>query len=141
MNKRVKDFNQYLTTMGMNLTHQRTAIADAFFSTKGHVSTEELYRIMNKKHPQIGYSTVYRTLKLLSKGGLATERHFKNGHTRYEHIAEKKHHDHIMCLNCGKIVEFENKKIEELQKEIAIEHNFVIHDHKMELYGYCPKCR
>ena len=90
--------------------------------------------------PDIGYATVYRTLKLLVNVGLASERSFSENVTRFEPIHTNKHHDHMICIRCGKIMEFENPKIERLQKETAKEYKFHIVSHKLELYGYCQKC-
>ena len=89
-------------------------------------------------HPNIGYTTVYRTMKLLCDAGLATERHFDGGVTRYE--IEHEHHDHLVCLRCGKIIEFECAMIEKTQQEIADRYRFRVLRHRHELYGHCDTC-
>ena len=95
---------------------------------------------MTKVNPKIGYTTVYRTLKLLTRLGLAEERKFADGETRYEPIARGGHHDHLICLGCGKIIEFEDDAIETLQNRIADRYRFKIFHHRMELYGRCGEC-
>lgn len=123
------------------MTHQREEIAQTFLDSTRHLSAEELYRLIQKGHPEMGLSTIYRTLKLLVEAGLASQREFGDGITRYEPVAGGRHHDHLICVNCGAIIEFQNQKIEELQKEVAENNNFTVLQHKLELYGYCEKCR
>jgi len=123
------------------VTHQREEIAQTFLDSTRHLSAEELYRLIQKGHPEMGLSTIYRTLKLLVEAGLASQREFGDGITRYEPVAGGRHHDHLICVNCGAIIEFQNQKIEELQKEVAENNNFTVLQHKLELYGYCEKCR
>jgi Fur family ferric uptake transcriptional regulator len=125
---------------GVKHTAQREAIVREFLATKEHVSIDELLKRVRVQHPNVGYATVYRTLRLLKEIGLADERHFGDGKALYEPIGEH-HHDHLICTRCGKIVEFENEEIEALQKEVAREHGFVISGHKMELYGQCADCQ
>ena len=132
---------EYLRHKGLKVTQQREEIAQIFLSSAHHLSAEELYQQTRKTHPEVGLSTVYRTLKLLVEASLATERQFGERITRYEPVARGEHHDHIICINCGVIVEFENRKIEELQREVAERNNFTVLRHKLELYGYCQKCR
>ncbi len=133
-------FKTYLREQRLKSTAQRDAIVEIFLKGAGHVSVEELYGAVRKQNPRIGYATVYRTMKLLTECGLADERHFRNGEARYE-IAEKDHHDHLICERCGKIVEFEEDRIEALQEETARRLGFELRGHKMELYGVCLDCR
>lgn len=136
-----KIFRDYITQKGLKSTRQRDIILDAFLSSERHLSIEELYLKLRSKHPSIGYATVYRTLKLFAESGIAREIQFGDGQTRYEHVAEGEHHDHLVCTRCGAIAEFENEAIEKLQDEVAKIHGFVIENHKLELYGICAKCR
>ena len=92
------------------------------------------------KDPRVGYATVYRTLKLLTECGVANERRFGDGLTRYELADDRTHHDHIICIECGKITEFEEPRIEVLQEEIASRHGYELRSHKHEMYGVCPDC-
>ena len=129
---------RYLEEHNLKHTKQRDVILDAFLDSKGHVTSEELYQHVREQHPNIGYTTVYRTMKLLADAGVAQERHFGDGVTRYE--VEQEHHDHLVCLGCGRIVEFECEEIEAAQREIAKRHRFRLERHRHELYGYCAAC-
>ncbi|MBI2411583.1 MAG: transcriptional repressor [Deltaproteobacteria bacterium] len=130
----------YLETKGLKSTAQRDYIADVFFKTNTHISLEELLKKVKRKTPNIGYATVYRTMKLLTECGLAISRQFGDGQTRYENLPENGHHDHIICIKCSKIAEFQNQKIEQLQAEAAKKLGFTVVNHKLELYGYCSDC-
>jgi len=138
--QRQQQFQQYLVRSGLKATRQRELIARAFFATSSHISAEALYRRVNGRDRRIGLVTVYRTLKLLKDAGLAHERQFGEGRALFEH-ATKRHHDHMICTHCGKITEFENCEIEELQEQVARRFGFTLQDHKLELYGLCQECR
>lgn len=125
---------------GLKSTRQRAEIFEVFLNSAGHRSLAEIHALVAKQDPKVGYTTVYRTLKLLLRLGLATERKFADGETRYEPNPEGTHHDHLICLRCGKIVEFKEEAIESLQTKIARRHGFTIFNHRMELYGACGSC-
>ncbi len=130
---------RYLESHHLKHTKQREAILDAFLAVSGHVTSEDLFQRVRDANPSIGYTTVYRTMKLLCDAGLAIERHFEDGVTRYE--IEHEHHDHLVCTKCGKIIEFECSMIESAQIEIADRYGFRILRHRHELYGHCSSCR
>jgi Fur family ferric uptake transcriptional regulator len=134
-------FHDYLHDKGLKSTQQRDNIVSFFLKEDKHFTTEELYREVQKSQPEIGYATIHRTLKLLVDAGLATECQFSDGLIRFEPVHKGEHHDHIVCLKCGKIIEFENDEIERLQIEVARKHNFTLTIHKCVLYGYCSKCK
>ncbi len=131
----------FLKKKGFKSTRQRDIIVTEFLKSREHVTAEELYNRINKKYKEIGFTTVYRTLKLLAESGLAAEQIFADNLMRYEPLSEEEHHDHLICVHCGSITEFENPKMERLQKNIANEFGFYIVNHKMEFYGYCRRCR
>ena len=131
----------HMAKKGLRSTDQRRHIVEAFFRAPNHVSIEELLAQVRAEQPKVGYATVYRTLKLLAECGIAHERHFGDGLTRYELADESSHHDHLICIECGAITEFEEPKIETLQEEIAERYGYSLRTHKHELYGLCPKCR
>jgi Fur family ferric uptake transcriptional regulator len=135
-----KIFSDFIAQKGLKSTRQRDIILDAFLSSDRHLSIEDLYLKIRAKHPNIGYATVYRTLKLFAESGIAREIQFGDGQTRYEHVAAGEHHDHLVCTRCAAIVEFENETIEQLQAEVAASHGFLIEKHKLEIYGLCQKC-
>ncbi len=130
-----------MTRKGLKSTQQREIILDEFLRSSSHLSTEDLYLRLRKRHPGIGYATVYRTLKLFAESGIAEERHFGDGQTRYESVSGQEHHDHLICTACGAILEFENPEIERLQDKVAKEHGFRIKSHRLDLYGLCGKCQ
>jgi len=131
----------YLRRKGLKITQQRQEIAEKFLGANRHLSAEELYQSIRRTHPEVGLSTVYRTLKLLVDAGLASRRDFGDGIMRYEPCSDEGHHDHLICIRCGAIIEFENQKIEALQKEVAALKGFTVTRHRLEIYGYCEKCR
>ncbi|MFM8409456.1 MAG: Fur family transcriptional regulator [Alphaproteobacteria bacterium] len=140
--ERFAAFRRALKDKGLKSTSQRDDIAHVFFGSQRHLSVDELYREVRKVNPRVGYATVYRTIKLLKECGLADEQHFADGQTRYESAkGDDHHHDHILCDRCGKIVEFADDALEQLQEEIAARLGFVLARHRMELYGICRECR
>jgi Fur family ferric uptake transcriptional regulator len=134
-------FIQYLKQKNLKWSKQRESVVDLFLSAQRHISTEELYQLVIKQFPQIGYSTVHRTLKLLSECGLVSERKFGDRYTRFELKHKDQHHDHFICIKCGNIVEFECKEIEKMQEALAKERGFKVTHHKLELYGLCRNCK
>ncbi len=128
----------YITDRRLNITAQREAIVEMFLRTREHVSIDELLSKVRKRQPRVGYATVYRTLKLLVDSGLAVERQFGDGQARYEVVGD--HHDHLICVKCSLILEFEDDEIERLQDRIAERlGGFTVLRHRHELYGLCPK--
>ena len=130
---------RYLEGKGLKRTKQREAILDVFLEAKGHATSEQIFQRVREDGSNIGYTTVYRTMKILCDAGLAQERHFDDGITRYE--AAHEHHDHLVCTSCGKIVEFECHEIELAQDRIATRFDFQVLRHRHELYGHCSQCR
>jgi len=141
MQKKLRQFQHYMSRSGLKATRQRHLIAKAFFATDTHISAEALYRRVSGRDRRIGLVTVYRTLKLLMEAGLAHERQFGEGRALFEHASSDRHHDHMICTHCGQITEFENCEIEALQEQVARRLGFTIQYHKLELYGHCRDCR
>jgi Fur family ferric uptake transcriptional regulator len=137
----VAQLSEYLAGQGLRSTNQRDAILKVFIEAGRHLSAEDLYVRVKKASPGIGYATVYRTLKLLADAGLAEERRFADGFTRFEYKNSSGHHDHLICTRCGAIIEFENERIEALQQDVARKKGFKVHSHKLELYGLCSGCQ
>jgi Fur family transcriptional regulator, ferric uptake regulator len=143
MPKAVKEqLNAYIARAGLKTSRQRELIADVFFTVGGHVSVDELLAAVHQHDRGVGQATVYRTMKLLTIAGLAVARQFGDGQARYELATDHDHHhDHLICVRCGRIVEFVEENIERLQDNVARLHGFVVTHHKMELYGVCPACQ
>src|ERR1700752_2375821 len=128
----------YIQDRRLNTTAQREAIVEQFLRTRDHVSIDELLVKVRKRQPRVGYATVYRTLKLLVDSGLAGARQFGDGQARYEVVGD--HHDHLICVKCGLILEFEDDEIERLQDKIAQRMGgFTVLPPRHERYGLRPK--
>lgn len=135
--EQLESFKSYLTSMGLKYTRQREAIAEVFFDSGAHLSLTDLLDLAKVRHPSVGYATVYRTMKILAESGLATEHKFAEGNVRYEPSVEGEHHDHLICVDCGKIVEYEDEQIERLQEELARQRGFRVVSHRHEIYAQC----
>ena len=132
---------EYISENNLKITKQRRTVLKIFLECNNHVSVEELYNIVLKTEPKIGLATVYRTLALLTKSGLALEMDFGDGQKRYESSYRSGHHDHMVCTECGKILEFNHPLIEKYQEEVAKQKNFKITSHKLDLFGLCQNCK
>ncbi len=130
----------YMERRGLRSTAQRRVVSDVFFRASGHLSIDDMLSRVRERDPRVGYATVYRTMKLLVECGLANERQFDDTVTRFEVAGMDSHHDHLICLECKRIVEFENQAIERLQETLAQRHGFKLLSHKHELYGRCEEC-
>jgi Fur family ferric uptake transcriptional regulator len=137
----MRQFASYMRKKRLKSTEQRDVIARVFFETRGHMNIEELLAKSRLELPSIGYATVYRTLRLLTECGLAAMRRFGEGGTVFEAAGDTAHHDHLICIECGHVLEFENDEIEKLQEQVARSFGFNLVRHKLELYGMCPKAR
>lgn len=134
-------FERFIAARGLKSTRQRSLILETFFGLDGHLSVEELLERVRRVDSRVSVATVYRTMKLLAECGLASALNFGDGHTRYEAMEGRVHHDHLICTSCEQIVEFENDQIERLQDLVAKKHGFKVTSHKMELYGLCRACQ
>ena len=119
---------------GMRMTEQRRVIARVLSDASDHPDAEELYRRASAIDPHISIATVYRTVKLFEDAGILERHDFRDGRSRYEEISES-HHDHLIDIQTGKVVEFRNDEIERLQRRVAEELGFELVDHRLELYG------
>ncbi len=131
---------QHIISHHLKETKERSVVLRAFLSAERHVTAEELHDALKKRGDIIGLATVYRTLNLFCECGLAEQRQFGDGHTRYELTYNVKHHDHLICTQCHRIIEFENLDIERLQDEVARRNRFTVYNHKLEIYGLCEDC-
>lgn len=126
---------------GLKYSKKREAVAAYFLDADRHFTVEQLYREVKKVKPKIGYSTVYRTLKLLADCGIAAVHHFEKDEARFEPTHKEQHHDHLVCEQCGRIVEFTHPGIEQFQQEVAKRHQFVVRNHELQIYGVCKECQ
>ena len=126
---------------GLKYSRKREAITAYFLEADRHFTVEQLYREMRNTHPHIGYSTVYRTLKLLADCGIAAVHHFEEDEARFEPAHREPDHDHLVCVHCGRIIEFTHQGIDRFQEEVAQKHDFAVQSRELQLYGICKECK
>ena len=134
-------FMEHLQQNNLKLTPHRELILELFLGDEGHRSVEDIFRAVRERDPRIGYTTVYRTMKILAECGLAREIDLADGITRYEHLFNHAHHDHMICMQCGNSIEFYNSEIEETQDSASEQLGFKVLDHKLQIYGICKDCK
>lgn len=134
-------FFEHLKKAGLKKTSQRELILEVFLKTEGHLSAEDLYGLVKTADPTVGFTTVYRTLKLLAECGLAREEGLGDNRMRYEHMYNHQHHDHLICTDCGNLIEFYSETIEQKQDEIATAYNFLPTHHSLRIWGLCSACQ
>lgn len=137
----MKSFDEHLVDHGLKSTRQRSVIARSFFEKGGHLTLSQVHELVGQQDKSIGFATVYRTLKLLVAAGLADEHRFGDGDQAfYEVSGDRDHHDHMICVECDTILEYEEPEIERLQEMLAKKMGFKLMGHRHELYGLCAEC-
>ena len=134
-------FRQFLKQKNLQLTQQRQLIVDEFTRVKRHVSVEELYDLVKIRERSIGQVTIFRTLKLLAEADIARPVNFGDKTVRYELNFGTEHHDHLVCLQCGAVVEVFDPDLEKLQDKLCDEFEFSPVWHRLEVFGTCKKCK
>jgi Fur family ferric uptake transcriptional regulator len=134
-------FLEHIQKAGLRKTAQRDLILEIFLRTEDHLTSEDLYWLVQKQDPSVGHTTVYRTLKLLTEAGLAREVRFGDNKTYYEHHFNHEHHDHMICAECGKVIEFVSEEIEILQEQMADKFGFKLSHHSLRMWGTCSECQ
>lgn len=129
-----------LNTEGHRITRQRTLLLELIKEAGGHLDADELYRRAREKQPRVSLSTVYRALQLFKKMGLVEEYHFDESHHHYE-VRSKKEHHHLLCLGCGKVIEFPSPLSAYVRKHVPEARDFEIVDTELRMTGYCATCR
>jgi len=133
--------NEELKNAGLKATLPRIKILNFLEQSKvRHMSAEDVYKAMLDSGEEVGLATVYRVLTQFEQAGLVTRHHFEGGHSVFE-LNEGKHHDHILCVKCGRVDEFVDKTIEERQIKIAQEKGYSMTDHSLYIYGICNSCQ
>lgn len=139
--KKARDaFQTLLRKKGLKLTRQRIHLLDAVFATHRHFSAEDLHGDLERAGHRVSIATIYRSLALLTEGGLVQGLDVGNGRVLYEHTLGHAHHDHMVCLDCGLITEFRSPEIEALQEKAAKAHRFTTKSHSLKLFGFCAAC-
>ena len=134
-----EELSKHLARKNLKQTKQRQALIDVFIDLATHVSAEELHIAARTAGLDVGLATVYRTLNLLSDAGLVEQKQFSEGRFVYEIVEPGGHHDHLICLDCGAVIEFANDEIERLQETVAAKHQFKLTSHRLDLFGHCQK--
>ena len=134
-------FRQYLKAHGMRHSNQRERILDVFLASEDHPTIDELHELVKRSDPGIGLATVYRAMRVICQARLARETDFGDGVRRFEHEYEHQHHDHLVCVECGKVIEVVSSEIEQLQEKLAQRHDFIPTRHKMQIFGICRTCK
>ncbi len=134
-------FRRHLRDHNLPVTSQREAVAEILFCAGSHLSVSDIERGLRARGVRVGKATVYRTLELLREAGLVREHEFGEGFKRYEPLAAESHHEHLICMSCGKVVEFSSERLERMKALIAEEYGFRAHHHRLEIYGYCQACQ
>lgn len=134
-------FGDYIKSTGLRETTQRSVVLEAFLATMDHVSVEDMFRILKDDNQKVGYATVYRTMKLIAECGLAREVMFNDGIIRFEHTLGRSHHHHLICTDCGKVIEFESKTLDVGEEEVLKEYGFKHISHHFKIFGLCRKCQ
>ena len=129
-----------LDTLGLRITSQRALILEVIRHGKGHLDADEVYRLAREKQPRLSLSTVYRTLQTLKKLGLVEEVHFDEAHHHYEIKPSTEHH-HLVCLGCGRVIEFQYPLTRLVKRKVTEAKDFEITGSEIRMTGYCPTCR
>ncbi|MCR9141537.1 MAG: transcriptional repressor [bacterium] len=141
IHKQLANFSNYLKKKGLKITSQRLLVAEKVFSMESHFTVDALAEALKDRRGEISRATIYRIVSVMVEAGQLTEHNFGQNAKYYEHIPGQDHHDHILCLDCGRIDEFVNDAIEEMQLKIAGEHGYDLADHSLNLYGKCVELR
>lgn len=134
-------FADYLKTTGLKDTTQRALILDTFLSSGRHVSVEDLHLRLARINRRVGFATLYRTMKLIAHSGLAREVVFNDGVVRFEPAAGKGHHHHLICMRCGKVIEFSSRVMDKEESALAVRYQFEVHSHEFKIIGLCRQCQ
>jgi Fur family ferric uptake transcriptional regulator len=133
-------FAEYLAKNRLKMTRERRAILDKVLGLRGHFDVEQLLTLLHESGLAVSRATLYRTLPRLVEAGLVHKVEMAEGQARYEPMVGRHHHDHMVCLGCGTIVEFESRDIERLQDEVCHRKKFRMTDHTHQIRGYCERC-
>lgn len=142
MSPYIQLFRRYLREQGLPVTPQRETVAETIFSSTGHLSVEDIENALRGSGERIGKATIYRTVEILVRSGLVEEHDFGEGFKRYEHLfGSAPDHEHLICMNCHGVVEFQSPEVARIQAEAAARHGFKSVRHRLEIYGLCGACQ
>ena len=139
--KEEASFAEHLRIKGLKSTPERLEVLRSIFGRESHFAVEDLVLELHRRGHAVSRATVYRTLTLLAESGLIREAVRGNGFIHYEHVHEAEHHDHLLCIRCGAVVEFVSPEIERIQDQVCRQHGFAPLAHTHQINGLCAKCR
>ncbi len=135
-----RQFESLFRQEGIDFLDKRLTVLDAFLQIEQHITPQQLQSVLKQGGCSLGLDFVEETLELMCRYGFAQKNSFKDGRPHYEHRHLGQHHDHMVCTKCGRIIEFQDDRLEDLQMEIARSHGFHMLQHRMEIYGICDQC-
>jgi Fur family ferric uptake transcriptional regulator len=141
MKTALQAFARYLDSKSLKLTEERKAVLKEIFLRRGHVEAEDLASNLRKKKKTASRATIYRTLELLVESGIVRKVDLGHGHFHYEPVLDDPHHEHMICLSCGKVIEFSDKTMERTLDRLCKRTGFEHRSHRFQIFGYCKDCR
>ena len=140
ISEEIQIFERHVSQKRLKHSKKRESILNIFLNTKRHVSAEDLYQLVRRNHPEIGYTTVYRTLKLIVESGLAEKVDFDDGVKRFERKLGREYHAHFICTKCASNFEVFDANIKDLSAKLSSENKFQPQKHRLEIFGICKNC-
>ena len=141
MDDEIALFKSFIKEKGLRNTPERAEIVKEIFARHNHFDVDELYLRLRQKGSKVSKASIYRNIPLITECGLIREVWHKDGHMHYEHIYGHRHHCHLRCIKCGKVIEFVEEDLVEIEASLKRKHGFEIIDHSLDVTGYCPKCK
>ena len=141
MGEEIDLFRSFIRRKGLRNTPEREEIVGEIFATDDHFDVDELYLRLRSKGSRVSKASIYRNIPLIMECGLIKEVWHEDGHMHYEPMYGQSHHCHLRCIKCGKVVEFVEEELQVIEKRLAEKHNFLVVDHRLDVVGYCSRCR
>ena len=141
MRGEIELFRSFISEKGLRNTPEREEIIAEIFSDHSHFDVDELHQRLKRRGSKISKASIYRNIPLIMECGLIRDVWFEDGHMHYEHIYGHGPHCHLRCIRCGKVVEFVDKGLKDIESRIALENDFHVIDHRLDITGYCSKCK
>ena len=141
MEDEISLFRSYISKKGLRNTPEREEIIKEIFASHDHFDVDELYLRLRRKGSRISKASIYRNIPLIMESSLIKEVWHEDGHMHYEHIYGHGHHCHLRCIQCGKVIEFVEKGLADIERKLGETYNFEILDHRLDVMGYCSRCR
>lgn len=141
MGNEIELFRSFIKGKGLRNTPEREEVIVEIFATQDHFDVDELYLRLRNTGSRVSKASIYRNIPLIMECGLIKEVWHEDGHMHYEPVYGQNHHCHLRCLQCGKIIEFVENDLKDMEKRLAKKHSFEILDHRLDMVGYCSECR